>query len=301
MRITKAIALLSVCMFIGGCTVRPFEDIKKTPFSITTVSSNYFNVMLQFNAIGDELSKTLKRSVRILCDWDVRSIKVHLRNRKDYYQLLYLSPVEFCQLNKDIPLTPIAMKKNLLGKTSEVGLIVVPKNSPIKKISDLKGKGFVFGPYGDAYRFYNVLMLFKASKFPVAELKDASYSEDDVSAVRRVLLGWADAAVVTETWWQTTSDKTLDLSKLLKDELRIIGKTKPVPEYVWAVTETVDAKVRDKVVKVLTKTISHKNNVLAGFKAKGFVPVEEKTLASYCKELQRVKNLPPKPGILQLR
>ena len=299
MKITRV--MLLIFLFASGCTVRPFENFGKSSFSVTTVSSNYFNVMLQFNAVADELGKSLKRSVRILCDWDVNSIKVHLRNRKDYYQLLYLSPVEFCQLNKEIPLTPIAIRKNLIGKTSEVGLIIVPKNSKIKNMSDLNGKSFVFGPYGDAYRFYNVLALFKKSKIPVAKLKDVSYSEDNVSAIRRVLLGWADSAVVTESWWQTTTDRTLDLSKLLKDELRIIGKTEAVPEYVWAVTETVDAKSQAKVVKVLTQKLSNKPNVLAGFKAKGFVPVKQKQLLSYCKELQKIKNIPPKPGILQLQ
>ncbi len=299
MKITRVVML--ICLLAGGCTVKPFENLNKSSFSVTTVSSNYFNVMLQFNAVADELGKSLKRSVRILCDWDVKSIKVHLHNRKDYYQLLYLSPVEFCKLNKDVPLTPIAIKKNLLDKTSEVGLIVVPKNSSIKNISDLNGKSFVFGPYGDSYRFYNVLALFKQSKFPVAKLKDVSYSEDDVSAVRRLLLGWADAAVVTETWWQTTTDRTLDLSKLLKDELRIIGKTKAVPEYVWAVTETVDTRVQSKVIDVLTHKLSGKQNVLAGFKAKSFVPVNQEVMESYCQEIRKIKNLPPKPGILQLQ
>ncbi len=298
MKFAKAIL---ICLLLSGCTVRPFENFSKSPLSITTVSSNYFNVMLKFSPIADELGKSLKRSVRVLSDWDVNSIKVHLRSQKDYCQLLYLSPVEFCQINKNVALKVIAIKQNQLGKTSETGFIVVPKNSPIKNVAELKGKRFVFGTYGDAYRFYNVLALFKESNLPTALLKDVSYSEDSVAAVRRILLGWADAGVVTKSWWQTTTDRTLDFSKLLKDELRIIGETKPVPEYVWAVTNSVSDDQRAKIVTVIAKSLSGKPNILAGFKAKGFLPADNKVIEDYCKSLEKIKNLPPKPGILPLK
>ncbi len=297
-----ALPLLVVTgLLFCGCTHGPIKTIGHKPFVMTTVGCNYFNAMLRFGPVADDLSKILAKPVRVSCDWDAQSIQVHLRDRADYYNLLYLNPVDYCLVSKTSPLRPIAVRTNLNNSTSEVGLIVVPKDSPIRSVSDLRGKRFAFGPYKSAYQFYNVLELFKASKMPTAMLKDVSYCNDSLSAVRKILLNWADAGVVTETWWKTTKDKTLDFSRLLKDDLRIIAKTKPTPEYVWAVTGSVDAGQVKELTSFLTGTINGKSKLLAGFGASKFTPVNLKALSAYCRRLAKIKNLPAKPILMPLK
>jgi len=176
----------------------------------------------------------------------------------------------------------------------------VPKKSSINRLEDLKDKRFAFGPYGSAYQFFNVLESFKSGGFPTSMLKNVSYNKDSLTVAQRVLMNWADAGVVTQSWWQTTGDRTLDLTRLLKDDLRIIGQTDPMPEYVWAVTGRVNDVRKQQMKKVLTETISNKSLVLAGFGARGFVAIQDQDLVSVCQRMKRVKNLPAPQTLIPL-
>ncbi|MFA5863057.1 MAG: PhnD/SsuA/transferrin family substrate-binding protein [Phycisphaerae bacterium] len=288
-------ALIVLLSFICGCSVGRIPVIGGNSISITTVDKNYFNVMLRFNPVAEEMTKALKHPVVILSDWDVHSIKVHLTDNKSYYHLLYLNPVEFWRVSEKEKLTPIAQRVNAASESSEVGLIVVAKNSQIKKIEDLKGKRFAFGEYESPYQFYNVLEFFTAENLPISLLKEVSYNKDSLSVVQKVLLNLADAGVVTRTWWQTTTDRSLNLSRLLKADLRVIGRTQAMPEYTWAVTSVVSDTQKSQMIKVLTEGLSKKPQVLAGFGAQKFTAVEDKNLEGVCERLRKIKNLPPAP------
>jgi len=171
----------------------------------------------------------------------------------------------------------------------------VAKNSPIKDVGELKDKQFAFGMHQSPYQFYSVLEYFKSRGFPVATLKGVSYHKDNLSVAQTVLMKFANAGVVTQTWWETAKDRTLDLSKLLKDELRVIGKTEPLPEYVWAVTESVPAERKAAVSKALTENLAKNQAALAGFAAQGFTPAGDKDMDAACARLLAIKNVPPAP------
>jgi len=289
-----AVIAVILAAMSSGCSITKFSQLGKEPIRMTTVDTNFLNVLLRFASVRDEISRTLDQPVEVLSAGYVDAIKVHLANRKDHYQLLYLDPVQFCQVSNSAKLIPLAMRKNRGGADKEVGLIVVPKDSPIKTLADIKGKRFAFGPYGSPYMFYNVLELLRDQQVPVSLVKGAYYP-NSLSVAQKVLLRWVDVGVVTETWWQTTTDRTLDLSKPLKDDLRIVARTKAIPEYIWAATESLAKDRQDKVRKILTTAGEHNKQILTAFEASGFRNIDEKDLAGLCERFKAIRNLPPKP------
>lgn len=299
MRSAKRVLIVGVLLLVGCAGAGRITRMGKNPVNMTTADRNYLNVILRFTPVAQELSKELAQPVNILNDWDARSITIHFKERKNYCDLLYLDPVDFCRVNEVEPLTPIAVRVNTTGRPEEVGVIVVAKKSKINKLEDLKGKRFAFGPYESAYQFYNVLELFKQEGLPTAQVK-ALYHPDSLAVAQKVLLGGAEVGVVTQTWWETSTDRTLDLSRLLKDDLRVIAQTPAMPEYVWAVSENVTAENRRIMQNVLTKDLAAKTPILSGFGARGFQPAAEKDYPAVCPRIKRIKNLPPPPSVLPI-
>ena len=156
-----ALALIAAILQLLGCAGSRLDLLGKDHIRMTTVDTNMLSVALRFGPLAEEMKKVLGRPVDVRSDWDTDTIKVHLadKNVEDYYHLMYLDPVQFCQVSEVTELVPLAVRKNLTDRNSETGLIVVPKAGKIKSIKDLKGKRFAFGPYGSAYMFYNVLEL----------------------------------------------------------------------------------------------------------------------------------------------
>jgi ABC-type phosphate/phosphonate transport system substrate-binding protein len=291
MRLTR-IVILGLLIGFLGCAGGQQKPAANEPVSMTAIDRNFFNVVLRFGPVADELRKELKCPVNLKPNWDIKQVKVHLESSREFYDVLYVDPVEFCRINEVYPLTPVAVRVNLTGCSTEVGLIVVPKKSRITKLEDLKDKRFAFGPYDSAYQFFNVLEMFKAGGFPTSLLKNVSYGKDSLTVAQRVLMNMADAGVVTQSWWQTTGDRSLDFTRLLKDDLRIIGQTEPMPEYIWATASRVSEARKQQIKKVLTETISNKSLMLAGFGARGFAAVPDKELVTVCQRIKGVKNLP---------
>jgi len=306
MRKYTALALIAVVFQLVGCTGSRLDLLGKDHIRMTTVDTNALSVALQFGPLAQEMKKVLGSPVDVLSDWNTDFIKVHLadKNIENYYHLMYLDPVQFCQVSEVTELVPLAVRKNLTDRNSETGLIVVPKASKIKSVKDLKDKRFAFGPYGSAYMFYNVLELLGDRQVPVSLLKGTQYYRhslhthmDGLVVTQHVLLGLADAGVVTRTWWETTTDLTLDMSRLLKDDLRIVAETKPMPEMIWASTDALSADQQEKLKHLLTETLTENSAVLSPLQAKGFVNPDEKVIGQLCQRLKGIKNLPAKPRL----
>jgi ABC-type phosphate/phosphonate transport system substrate-binding protein len=294
-----AVSVALTTLIFGGCANRPLfsKGFKNSePIRMTTVDRDFLRVMIQFGPFKDQAEKELKQPVQISSDWDADSIKVHLADRKDYYHLLYLDPVQYSQVSAEAKLIPLAVRKNIRKSDTEVGLIVVPKNSRIKSIEDIKGQRFAFGPHGSPYMFYNVLELLAESNVPTAALKGARYRDDGLGVVRDMLVfGLSDVGVVTQTWWETTSDLTLDMSKLLKDELRIIARTKELPEYVWAATPALLKATQDQIRHLLMESVNSNPGLTKNLKADGFAEIDSKTLDDVSERIKQITDIPPKP------
>ncbi len=292
--------VVALIVVLSGCTVGGRLAVHPKPaLVLAVVSNNYVDVVFRFSPIADALSRQIDQPVRIVAG-DIKTLRTNLSANKNAYQLLYLDPVEFCRLSEVASLTPLVSRVNRSAATSQVGFIVVPKSSSISKLDDLKDKRFAFGQWESAWQFYNVLEYFKDANFPTAYLKRPIYTGDSLAVARALAFKQADAGVVTRTWWETSRDRALSFNRLLKDDLKIIAKTQPMPEYVWAVSPDVPDNLRLKIKKILIQQFIKQSRFAAAFDAWGFVPVQEQDYSSVCERIRRIKNLPSPPSLLPL-
>ena len=122
-----------------------------------------------------------------------------------------------------------------------IGVIVVKKNSPYKKLSDLKGSRFSF-PNPIAYA---------ATELNLQELNNAGlnlknnifihYVGTQALTISELLEGYADAACLIQ--------RTFDfLDPDIKAKLRIINKTKSVISHPFIVHERVPKEIKEKLI-----------------------------------------------------
>jgi len=286
--------LLAAMVLPAGCASTQIVDILEEPIRIAVVSNNYLDVALRYKGLCDAINRQFKKPVVPVAELSSRSIKVHLADNPRYYHLMHLDPVAYVLVSQQHTLFPLAVQVNDMGKTRRQGLIVVPSDSPIKQLGELAKKRFAFGPYGSAYMFYNALQTLQAGNIRAEDLTALSYGADSKAVADKLLLGWADAGVVTDLWWQTTQDRTLD-GALLKDRLRIIARTEALPEMIWVATENLTEQQRLRVQLLLLDQLKGKKTILQPLRARRYVMPDKEDFHAVEKLIQQVGKLPPRP------
>jgi len=280
----------------AGCASTQVVDIFRRPLRIGIISNNYVDLVMRYGPLRDQLNRRLSRPVVTLPELTGNSIAVHLKYSPQYYHLLYLDPINYLAVSKQCKMLPLAIRVNRLDSTEVQGLIVVPVDSQIKQADQLYNKRFAFGPYGSAYMFYNALDALQTAKITVDRLKQVSYWPNCNAVANRLIGGWADAGVVTDVWWQTSDARSLG-GKLLKDHLRIIGRTKPLPEWIWAATEGTAAADVNRIQRFLLEDIKNRETIRQHLKADGFIKLKPENLDTekLSKLIDGIMQIPDRP------
>jgi ABC-type phosphate/phosphonate transport system substrate-binding protein len=158
-------------------------------------------------------------------------------------------------------------------------LFVVPKDSPIKDLSELKGKRVAFGPPNHPALHWAAL---KAIKEAGVEEKDLAkqvlpipgslqFHINSLEAAKAALFKLeADVGVVDEaeyTRWPETGGNALTSAlsiSISQDQLRVIGRTEPVPMFpsgAVVASSGADPKLVEKVCRYLTETLPTKERI----------------------------------------
>jgi phosphonate transport system substrate-binding protein len=152
--------------------------------------------------------------------------------------LLYLNPYHMIMAAKSQGYLPLVR-----GTEPLVGILVVDKQGPIQRLSDLNGKRLAF-PAPNA---------FGASLYMRAQLIEqeglsflADYVGTHQNAYRHVLFGEAVAAGGIETTLERESDG-------LKQRLRVLYTTPSVPPHPLAAHPRLPADVREKIIAAMLK------------------------------------------------
>jgi ABC-type phosphate/phosphonate transport system substrate-binding protein len=124
-----------------------------------------------------------------------------------------------------LKLTPIAHLTGKDGKTTQTGLIVVPKDDPAQAVSDLNGYRILFGPADCAEKFDAPQQLLKKHGVSIPDKLETSAACSDGASK---ILEFGDdvrAAAVISSYAQPLLEGcgTID-----KGSLRVVGETGPV-------------------------------------------------------------------------
>lgn len=104
--------------------------------------------------------------------------------------------------------------------------IFVTKNSPIKDVSDLKGRGVSFGDINSASSFtYQAAMMLEAGINPAQDLDEIHLTGSHSNSIMALSEGLVDAACLSfESYQKAVNQGSIDAKKY-----RVLAKSEPIP------------------------------------------------------------------------
>jgi phosphonate transport system substrate-binding protein len=153
-------------------------------------------------------------------------------------------------------------------------LLITQADSPIKTLSDLKGKRFAFGDINSTSgHMFPYLAMSEAGVDPDKDIS-FRYTGSHAATIKAVEAGAADAGATDETVFkQMTSDGKADPAKL-----RVFYTTPPFVDYVWVARKDLGESTRAAIIKAFTSLQAghaEDDKILDILRGKRFVPAND--------------------------
>lgn len=208
---------------------------------------------------------------------------------KGQADLAFLCPTLYCLASRRIPIVPLA-KLRVNGSSQYRSVLLVRNDSGIKKISDLAGRTFVYG------RFYcpgsGLLpdMILRGAGVHESDLMDTVRLGSDESAVLAVMARLFDATGVSE----------ITARPYLGKGLRILGYSRPIPQYLFAARGGMDRNLlrRIKAAMLFVNSLKSRKDVLGGIEpgADGLADAHDR---DYDIVRKLIREDPDRPGMFR--
>ena len=148
---------------------------------------------------------------------------------------------------------------------------MVAKNDPAKKVSDLAGYRLMFGPKECDEKHSAAMALLKSAKVPIPKkLEIDTACSDGASKVVKAGPKGQSAAVISSY----AAPLLEGCGTIKKGDLRVLGKTKPVPFVTAFTTNTVAPEMRKRIRKALLASGENPKLCKAIESLIGFVPIK---------------------------
>lgn len=166
----------------------------------------------------------------------------------------------------------VAQLTDKLGSTTQHGLMVVAKDDPAQKVSDLEGYHIIFGPSECDEKHQAALDLLKASgvKIPKKLAIDQACSEGATKVLKRGPQGKA-AAVISSY----AAPLLEGCGTIKKGDLRVVGKTQSVPFVSAFISESLEPAQQAKLKTALLSAGTKPELCTALETLVGFLPANE--------------------------
>lgn len=172
-------------------------------------------------------------------------------------------------------MTAISQLTDLKGDTQQYGMIVVNKEDPAKVVADLAGYTIIFGPAEADEKHSAAIELLEAAsvRIPVDRQKFDNACSD--GACKVIDLGpKSKTAAVISSYAQPLLE---GCGTIKKGDLRVVGKTAPVPFVTVFVADALDAPTRAKLSTALIDAAVHPALLDALESLAGFIPMQTKS------------------------
>ena len=207
----------------------------------------------EYNELGKHLATRLQRPVKVVfSETMVGAIKSGKLPEGVDLVVGKRSVVEFDAKASQIAVTPIASLSGKDGVTSQLGLIVVPAKDPAKSVADLKGYQIYFGPEECDEKHKAALALLKQYGVAIpAKLETCSACSDGATKILELGADVRAATVISSY----AAPLLEGCGTIQKGDLRVVGKTAPVPFITAFATERVSETDRTTIRELLLELI----------------------------------------------
>ncbi|MFZ5652361.1 MAG: phosphate/phosphite/phosphonate ABC transporter substrate-binding protein [Bacillota bacterium] len=202
-------------------------------------------IKAQYEPFRDYLSKKTGMDVELFVATDYTGVVEAMAG--DKLDLAYFGGLTYVQARKKADIYPIVTEIDRYTKTTKYSsLIIVPADSPIKSLSQLKGKTFAFGDVSSTSgSLYPRIMLDKAGIKVPGDLKSVVYTGSHDATALAVQNKTVDAGGVEGRILKKMIDKgTVDQSRI-----RVLLESDPIEGYPWVVRGKLDKVLVERIVQ----------------------------------------------------
>ena len=225
----------------------------------------------KFKPLGDYLKKKTGMDVQFTPVTDYAAVVEGLATNK--IDLAWLGGFTFVQakLRTNGGAVPIVQRIEDEKFTSK---FIVPADSPVKSLAELKGRTFAFGsPSSTSGHLMPRFYLLRAGIDPDKDFKAVAFSGAHDATVAFVASGRAEGGVLNASVW----DKLVESGNPNVAKVRVLSTTPPYYDYNWTVRPGLDAaltkKLTDAFLELDSGNPEHKE-LMALQRASKFIPTK---------------------------
>jgi phosphonate transport system substrate-binding protein len=201
----------------------------------------------KFKPLGDYLKKETGLDVQFTPVTDYAAVVEGLASHK--IDLAWLGGFTFVQakIRTGGGAVPIVQRAEDEKFTSR---FIVPTDSPVKSLAELKGKTFAFGsPSSTSGHLMPRFFLMQAGINPDTDFKAVAFSGAHDATVAFVASGRADGGVLNAS----VMDKLVEAGNPNAAKVRVLATTPPYYDYNWTVRPGLDAALTKKLADAFLK------------------------------------------------
>jgi ABC-type phosphate/phosphonate transport system substrate-binding protein len=182
------------------------------------------------------------------------------------------SVVEYDARQSQTNVTAIAALTGKDGLTTQLGLIVVPSKDPAKTVADLKNYRIIFGPEDCDEKYKAAIAVLKQQGISLPEKLETCAACADGATKILELGDDVRAATVISSYAAPLLE---GCGTIQKGDLRVVGKTAPVPFITAFTTSRVTESDRNAIKDVLIELIEAPKLCIALETQQGFVALAD--------------------------
>jgi phosphonate transport system substrate-binding protein len=207
-------------------------------------NQNPDTVKAQYSSFKTYMEKTLGIPVELYVPQNYAAVVQSMV--KDQIDMAYFGGLTYVQAKQQADIYPIVTEiDNTTDTIYYTSVIIVPANSPIKNVADIKGKSFAFGDISSTSgSLYPRIMLDQAGITVPQDLKEVKYTGGHDLTAKAVQDGVVDAGGLEER----ILNRLIATGKIDKTKIRIIKQSDPIPGYPWVVRSTLNKTFVTKVI-----------------------------------------------------
>lgn len=200
-------------------------------------------VKAQYEPFKQYLEKKLNKKIELFVATDYSGVVEAMAS--DKLDVAYFGGLTYIQAKQRAEIHPIVTEIDQYTQTTKYhSLIIVPVNSPIKDVAELKGKTFAFGDINSTSgSLYPRIMLDKAGIKVPDDLKQVVYTGGHDATAKAVENGTVDAGGIEDRiLYKLEKNGTID-----KNKIKILQTSDLIEGYPWVVRDALDKQLVDKI------------------------------------------------------
>jgi phosphonate transport system substrate-binding protein len=208
-------------------------------------NQNPEKIQAEYEPFGDYLSAQLGREVELTVPTSYSAVVEAMIN--DKLDLAYFGGLSYVQARNQGDVTPLVTEINpRTGDTTYHSVIIVPADSQVQEVSELKDKDFAFGSVSSTSgSLYPAIMLRDAGIDYRTDLGNFNYTNGHDATAQAVANGQVDGGGLEDRILYNLEDQ----GAVNKDSVRVIEESDPIEGYPWVVRDALSDDLKEQITQ----------------------------------------------------